>query len=280
MNEYSLKSQIKNIAIEKRINPTDCWKKLFLERFLSRLSRSAYNDKLIFKGGFLLSYIIQLGRETSDLDFTLKKMNGSEEGIKNAMDEICSVKSEDGFSFKYSGQETLSHAHGYAGSRVNLDIVFGNLRERIAIDISIGDVVQPIAREFNLFQYRGKPIFEDEISLMVYPVETIFAEKLDAILCKGEGNTRMKDYHDLYLLIRESYVINKEKLKECIKNTFSHRKTDFRYIEFSPKGIFSLERLWGSHLKNIIDSQQYLNMPQSILDVIETINLFTKDLKL
>ncbi len=253
---------------------------LFLERFLSRLSRSDYNDKLIFKGGFLLSYIIQLGRETSDLDFTLKKMHGSEENIKNAMDKICSIQSEDGFSFKYAGQETLGHPHGYDGCRINLSVMFGNLKEKIEIDISIGDVVHPIAREFNLFQYRGKPMFEDEISLMVYPVETIFAEKLDAILCKGENNTRMKDYHDLFLIIRESYIIDHKKLKECIKNTFSHRKTTFKFIEFSPKGLFSLERLWNSHLKNIINSPQYMNMPQKIQDVIETINIFTKQLDL
>ena len=135
-----------------------------------------------------------------------------------------------------------------------------------------------MAREFSLFQYRGKPVFEDEISLMVYPVETIFAEKLDAILCKGEANTRMKDYHDLFLLIRESHIIDKEKLKECIKNTFSHRKTKFKPIKFSPLGINSLNALWHSHLKNIINSPQYLNMPRTIQSVIDTINSFTKDL--
>ena len=64
-------------------------------------------------------------------------MNGSEEGIKNAMDEICSVKSDDGFSFRYASQEVLKHPHGYNGCRVNLHVGFGNLKDRIDIDISI-----------------------------------------------------------------------------------------------------------------------------------------------
>lgn len=205
-------------------------------------------------------------------------MKGSEEGVKIAIDEICAIKLDDGFSFKYAGQQVLKHAHGYAGCRVNLHVVFGGLRERVEIDISVGDAVHPVAREFSLFQYRGKPMFEDEISLMVYPVETIFAEKLDAILCKGEDNTRMKDYHDLFILIRESHIISVDKLKESIKNTFNHRKTKLQLIEFSFKGLMSLEKLWRSHLENIRNSPQYSNMPKSIQDVIKAINFFIRDL--
>jgi hypothetical protein len=40
-------------------------------------------------------------------------------------------------------------------------------------------------------------MFEGEISLVVYPPETIFAEKLETVLSKGAANSRMKDYHDL-----------------------------------------------------------------------------------
>lgn len=119
----------------------------------------------------------------------------------------------------------------------------------------------------------------DEISLMVYPVETIFAEKLDAILCKGEANTRMKDFHDLFLLIRDVHVINKEKLKECIKSTFLHRKTEFKSIKFTLPGLDSLGKLWVSHLENIKNSPLYSTMPKNFRHVIEAINSFTENLR-
>ena len=78
MNENALKDRIRNISKERGQTAKECWIKLYLERFLSRLSRSQYSDKLIFKGGFLLSYLLETGRETSDLDFLLTRMNAHE----------------------------------------------------------------------------------------------------------------------------------------------------------------------------------------------------------
>jgi len=59
----------------------------------------------------------------------------------------------------------------------------------------VGDLVKAVEENFEPFLYKGKPIFAGEISLLVYPVETIFAEKLETIISKGAANSRMKDYH-------------------------------------------------------------------------------------
>ena len=72
MNEQGLKDRLQAISKERGINFNECWKKLLLERFLSRLSRSTYTQQFIFKGGFLLAYILEIGRETTDLIFYLK----------------------------------------------------------------------------------------------------------------------------------------------------------------------------------------------------------------
>ncbi len=90
----------------------------------------------------------------------------------------------------------------------------------------------PTTRELHFFQYRGKPMFESEISLVVNPPETIFAEKLETVLSKGAANSRMKDYHDLFLLAREPHMINLNKLKISLKNTFSNRGTTLELIDF------------------------------------------------
>lgn len=101
MNEQALKDRIKTIAREKGIPFNECWKKLLLERFLLRLSRSDYDNNFIFKGGFLLAYMMEIGRETIDLDFLLTRMETSENEIKKAMIEVVSIKSTDGFLFHY-----------------------------------------------------------------------------------------------------------------------------------------------------------------------------------
>ena len=71
INEYSLKDRLHLLSKEKELPFNACWKQLILERFLARLYRSNYANKLIFKGGFLLAYIINIGRETIDLDLSL-----------------------------------------------------------------------------------------------------------------------------------------------------------------------------------------------------------------
>jgi len=118
MNKQALIDRIHKIAKDKNVLFNECWRQLLLARFLARLSRSEYSDKFIFKGGFLLSYMIEIGRETSDLDFLLTKMNASKEEIKDATEEIASVILGDGFTFLYENIEPLEQPHmNYPGFR-------------------------------------------------------------------------------------------------------------------------------------------------------------------
>lgn len=71
MTEQGLKARLHIIAEETNIGFNECWKRLIFERFLTRLSLSRLSDKFVLKGGFLLSFLIKIGRETNDLDFSL-----------------------------------------------------------------------------------------------------------------------------------------------------------------------------------------------------------------
>ena len=203
INEQALKDRLQTIAKERAIPFNACWKQLLLERFLARLGRSAHANKFIFKGGFLLAYLMKIGRETIDLDFLLTRMKAEEKRLEEICKEITAVSLDDGFIFSFVSIQLLSQPHmNYPGYRIILNTLFAKMKDKIHIDIGIGDVVEPQHREIKLFQYRGKPFFEDAVSLLVYPIETIFAEKLETILSKGSRNSRMKDYHDLILLMR------------------------------------------------------------------------------
>jgi len=121
MNEQALKDRLQAISKEKGIQFNECWKKLLLERFLFRLSRSSQSEKFIFKGGFLLAYLMEIGRETTDLDFLLTKMNAREDEIEQAVTEIITTESTDGFSFYYESVELLEQPHmDYPGYRMTL----------------------------------------------------------------------------------------------------------------------------------------------------------------
>lgn len=279
MNEQALKERLQAISKEKGIHFNECWKKLLLERFLFRLSRSIHAQKFIFKGGFLLAYLMEIGRETTDLDFLLTNINSGEEEIKNTLEEIISTTSEDGFSFKYEGIKLLEQPHmDYPGYRVGVKAAFGRMNDKIQIDVGIGDIVKPTTRDFRLFHYKGTPMFESEISLVVYPPETIFAEKLETVISKGAANSRMKDFHDLLLLTRKPHVIDFGKLQTTIRSTFHHRGTAFELIDFEKYDLQPLKKLWTAHLKNLGIAAQELNLPENIQDVIQEINKTIKNI--
>lgn len=275
ISPQSLTDRLKAIAREKNIPFNACWKQFLLERFLARLAASAHSSKFIFKGGFLLSYLLEIGRETTDLDFLLTRMKAEEKELQEVFGQIISVHSADGFTFSFDSIELLKQPHmDYPGYRVILNTTLANMKDKIQVDVGVGDVVDPLPLEIPLVKYRGKPFYENVISLLVYPVETIFSEKLETILSKGAGNSRMKDYHDLILLIRSGGMLDQDKLKEAVTNTFSHRGTTLKAIQFNDPALRDIQGHWTAHLRGIGDYAEELNLPKEISLVIEEVNKY------
>lgn len=143
INEQALKDRLQTVAKEKEIPFNACWKQLLLERFLVRLASSSHVNKFIFKGGFLLSYMMKIGRETVDLDFLLTRMNAEVKGLQDVFEEIVSIPSEDGFTFSFEGIEILSQPHmEYSGYRATLKVSFAKMKDKIHVDVGIGDIVR------------------------------------------------------------------------------------------------------------------------------------------
>lgn len=278
MNETALKERIKVVAKDKRIQFNEAWKQLLLERFLARLSRSKHQEKFIFKGGLLLAQYLTIGRETTDADFLMRKLQAEASVIENAMRDVSGIEISDGFAFSVAGAIELDQPHmEYPGFRVSIEAKFGKMKDKIQVDVGVGDLVEELQENFQPFQYRGKPIFKGEISLLVYPVETIFAEKLETIISKGSRNSRMKDYHDVVLMSREPNLIDVQKLKPSIESTFSNRKTDLSLpIHFSEDGLASLQGIWTHHLMSLGEFKEKLNLPEQMTEVLKEINQWLK----
>ena len=275
MNEQALKDRLKAIVeIEKRTF-NEVWRRLILERLLVRLSNSGHSEKFIFKGGLLLSHYLEIGRETKDADFLVTQLDVERANIEKAFREICAVAVGDGFSFSFSGMSLLDQPHmNYPGFRVSLNLKFGDkMKDRIQVDIGVGDVVDPKLESLELYQYKGKPIFEGSVSLRVYPVETIFAEKLETIISKGAANSRMKDYHDLLLLCREKGLLKTPKLKEDVVKTFENRKTKLDLpIHFTADNYVLLQQLWAAHCRGLEKITGELKLPEKIKELVTEVN--------
>lgn len=282
MNEAALKDKLKLIARDKLVTFNEVWKQLLLERFLARLSRSSYRDRFIFKGGLLLAQYITIGRETVDIDFLMTKIKSEFFLVQSAICEIIITPIEDKFHFTFDSMEILSQPHmSYTGFRVTLQVSFGGMKDKIHIDIGVGDCVVPNQKDFRPFEYKGKPLFVGEITMMVYPVESIFSEKLETIISKGSNNSRMKDYHDVILMLREPNLLEPTLLLNKLHATFKLRGTDFTLpIIFNNKELKQLQNFWSNHLRGLGTIKIRLNLPEKISDVLTEINIWLTDIEL
>ncbi len=280
MKAQALKERLKVIAKEKGISFNETWKQFLLERFLARLSASKHQEKFVFKGGLLLAQYLTIGRETTDVDFLARKIKLQEAELKKAIEEIVSTKTEDGFTFSWAGSEELTQPHmAYPGIRATLDVGLENMKDKIQLDIGTGDSVEEIENDYKPFLFKGKPIFAGEISLMTYPVEAIFAEKLETIISKGSTNSRMKDYHDVLLMLREDKLIDFKKLKSALSETFKTRGTELKTaIAFDKGDVEALQKFWTAHIRTLKAIKDILKLPDNIQEVIDEINKGLKKL--
>jgi predicted nucleotidyltransferase component of viral defense system len=194
-----------------------------LERFLYRISISEYKGQFLLKGALLFDlWFDNPHRPTRDMD--LLGFGSSDVATMVAtMKAICSIESDDGLIFlgdSLKAHEIREDAR-YGGIRIELLGMLGNARCPVQIDIGFGDAVTPKAIEVifpTILKDNPAPV------LRAYPMETVIAEKLDAVVSLGMANSRMKDYFDLYILFREA-KLDTQIVSIAIMRTFKRRGT-------------------------------------------------------
>lgn len=264
MSVESIKAKLKTIAKDSDKTFMELFKQLTFERFLSRVASSEYRKNLVFKGGLCLKQYIDTSRETKDIDFLIKELDGKIEIITSVFKSVAEIDLEDEFKFHSVKSTILDHEHKkYPGFRLRIEVNFGNMKDRLQVDIGIGDIVDEYEMGLDLLKYKDQPLLGNgRVSLYAYPPEFIFSEKLQAIIELKTLNSRMKDYFDCYSLIREG-VMNPDILKDAINKTFEKRSTEVQLIEdFSVE----LSSNWELFRKKVDDC------PETIDEVIIGIN--------
>ncbi len=271
--EKSFKAKLRAIAKEKNRDPADLWQSLTLERFLVRLAQSEYSNHFILKGGILLSKYIEIGRETTDLDFLAQKISNEMNKLRVVFETIANIDLHDGFSLREVKVNELTHPHmGYPGVEVSMMAYFGKTRFKVTIDLGFGDVVDPIKYAIPLTTSSKGNLFEQSVSLSCYPKEFIFAEKLETIIYRGSFNSRMKDFHDLYSMITSPIFSSFLNLDSIIRLVFEHRKTTLALpIIFTADELLQMQNLWSEYLRSL-RAEHASSLPGKIADAISKIN--------
>ena len=152
----------------------------------------------------------------------------------------------------------------------------GGPQTHLQIDLGFGDVVEAIDYSLDLISTSKGPLFESKIQVLSYPKEFIFAEKLETVIQRGIGNTRMKDFHDLYTLISLQGCLKTNYIDKVVVTVFNHRQTSLQKLplQFDNEYISVLQPLWEDYLQDLSSSQMTTLLPESIKDVISAINVW------
>ncbi len=123
----------------------------------------------------------------------------------------------------------IQEADQYGGERVTFEGRLGKVKLPLRVDVGIGDAVYPPPEwlEYPSLLNVPRPV------LRAYQPETSIAEKVHAMVDRGETNSRMKDYFDIAELARIR-VFDGSALSRALRETFERRGTP---VPASPKGL-------------------------------------------
>ena len=228
----SVKDRLLTVSKESGILYMTILVRYIQERLLYRVAQSEYRSNFFLKGGSLLYAINQeKARPTKDIDFLGTHINNDGEYIRLIFAQIVAVScEEDGILFDSDsiGVEDITQDKEYHGLRLTIMASLDTVRQSISMDIGFGDVVTPGPQDL---QY---PLLLEDVpsmSVLAYSLETVVAEKFEAMISLSVNNSRMKDFFDVYGILN-SEKLDKEVLTDAIKNTFHHRGTS--YVENHP----------------------------------------------
>ncbi len=207
----------------KNKNPSDlnqALKRYGNERFLYRLAQSDFKDRYILKGGALFQvWSGQMHRSTRDIDFL---GTGNPEETASIFKSLCHASDEDPVIFDPNSVSVspIKVGQKYPGIRIKLNGFLGKAKIPLLFDVGFGDVITPKPQlsSFPVLLDHAPPI------LFTYPVETVIAEKLHAIVVLNMLNSRMKDFFDIWYA-SSHFDFEGDLLLEAVQATFQRRDT-------------------------------------------------------
>lgn len=219
----SVRERLLNRARERGESHQDLLTRYTIERFLYRLGESSHRERFVLKGAMLFQlWMPDAGRQTRDIDM-LGHGDMSPDTVAAAFREVLAVPVEaDGLEFDADAMTVapIRANTRYGGVEVHIPALLGGAELVVHVDIGVGDVVHPPPEEVFYPSLLEFP----QPRLRAYPREAVIAEKLHAMVLLGLGNTRVKDYFDLWSL-SASFPFDGSTLREAVHATFGRRGT-------------------------------------------------------
>ncbi|MUZ76083.1 nucleotidyl transferase AbiEii/AbiGii toxin family protein [Agrobacterium vitis] len=242
-----------------------------LERLLYRLSVSPHRNRFILKGAMLfVTWVADPFRPTRDLDL-LGHGDSDAASIAETFGAICAQPvADDGVTFEIAALTAapIREEVEYGGVRVRTTATIAGARIPIQVDIGFGDAVTPGAVEIEYPALLDAPAPH----LRAYPVETVVAEKFQAMVTLGIANSRLKDFYDLWL-IAQTFEFRRSTLIEAARRTFERRETALS--AGIPIGLSDeFTAAWSAQWQAFLRRDRMAAAPETFAAVIDDLRLF------
>lgn len=266
----SVTDRLRALAKQNRVEHNVVLVNYMLERFLYRLSVSSYVDNFVLKGGMLLFGLERFqARPTRDIDFLARQIKNDANTLKEIITEIVKIEVNDGLVFD-PGSIRISaivERGVYGGIRAELLCYLGQARNLLIIDIAFGDAVipRPTRMEFPvLLETEDMPIIN------VYSLESVIAEKFEAMIRFLESNGRKKDFYYIFIISTKNNFDGRV-LQEAVKETLSRRGTPYEPKLSIWEEDFSRKKQdeWTAFRRRIQEQA-----PESFQEVVSQIRIF------
>lgn len=243
-----------------------------MERFLYRLSVSEFSDSFYLKGALLFwVWGLPERRTTMDIDL-LGFMDNSLEGIEEAIRKICALDvPDDGLLFDVDNLrvQRIKEDADYEGARVVFRAELDTAVIAMQVDIGFGDRVGQGVDTYDFPVLLDMPVPR----LKCYPVETVVAEKFEAMVKLELLNSRMKDFYDIWLLSRQQ-TFEMPSLLEACRATFRQRGTpcslDNPLFGLEMKESKTKQTQWSAFCRK----SKFTSCPDSFAEMLEELFVF------
>ncbi|MCV9964357.1 nucleotidyl transferase AbiEii/AbiGii toxin family protein [Pararhizobium sp. BT-229] len=217
----SVYAKLKNLARERQIDMPVMLKRYAQERLLYRLSVSPVASEFCVKGGLLLTAYNSgnLLRPTEDIDFNGFRKGSTIETLRRSLEQVVTTPVEDdGVVFLLDTMNIKKEHIGIiSGGKIVIGARIHTANVEVRVDVGFGNAITPGVKMLEM------PTLLDSVAprpmVLAYPLETVISEKYHAMAMFGAANTRIKDFFDIWTLIR-IHDFEAQPLVSAIENTF------------------------------------------------------------
>ena len=243
-----------------------------IERFLYRLSKSAYADRFFLKRALTLFVLrTPVTRPTRDIDL-LGRIDNDLETVRATIAKICEQKVDpDGLIFDSAGVSTerIAEDADYHGVRAKFRGSLGNARIPMQIDIGFSDVMTPGPVEISYPTILDQP----RPRLNAYNRETVVAEKFEAMVKLGMLNSRMKDFFDVWAL-SQNLDFDGRDLAEAIQKTFARRESHVAADAVCFTTAFAADPSKSAQWNAFLRNGRLINTPTRFAEIADSVRAF------